>query len=1116
MFKILRWGLLEVLIDGLGHLARVRVGLRTDIGRDALHWTEDLPNLNIYSMKNQYLLFGILMLLCFRANSDNPRIVSLLSQQVVSGRVADESNTPIPGVNVLIKGSSTGTVTDAEGKFTIDAGAESVLVFSFIGYKTQEVSLTGRTTVDVVMAADVQSLDEVVVTALGIKKSEKSIGYAASVVKGEDLAVNRSSNFMNSLQGKVAGVNISSKGTGPGGTSKIRHRAQSSVGGQNNPLIVINGVPVESGNYGVNAGSSDSQNRGPSTKNFNKSDGGDGLLSINPDDIESMTVLKGGTAAALYGSRAKDGVIMITTKSRGAGRGIGVEWNSNFMSSKPLDFTDFQYKYGQGYQKILNSPGVGPTAGFQDSGVWSFGEKFEPGQTQITMGNVEAPYKPVRNRIDKFFRTGQSWSNTISLSSGSDKGGFNLSLSKMNSTGIVPKNSFERKTVNLGFTQEISKNLKVTGNINYSNEYNKNPPVIGEQDIGILNSIYTMSNSLPLSILKKYSEDANGNETYWSNFRNRTNPYFVLDNRFENIRTDRLFGNLTVRYNIKDWLFVQGRLGQDFYSRDQDYNFPTGLQGGDAVGAPGFVNGYYVQETRRFREVNADFLVGANRKFGDFGIDLSFGGNQMYRRQDLNSVLVQDFAVRGLYTVMNGRAKDPQYSLSEKQINSLYGVGELSYKNYLFLNLTARNDWFSTLSPAQRSIMYPSVTGSFVFSDAFEGLPSWLTFGKVRAAYARVGSDLDVAPYANNLFYGLNPNFFNSQIVASISATGIPNPNLKPMVIDEVEFGVAAKLFQDRVSFDLAYYVKTTSNQILDAQVSDASGYLTRKINVGESRNKGIEFLVSGAPVATENFRWDISFNGSYNTSEVLSLGAASTTGSITVGSGIYDGQVRQVVGKPIGQLYGYGYMRDAEGRQVFNASSGYPVRSTDYMNFGSAIPKWVGGINNSFNYKGVLFSFLIDFKLGHKMISQTNYNLYRHGLHKATLPGREEGYVIGKGVNVLGDGTVQENTTHAIVQTYYEQIRASRIVEDFVYNAGYWKLRQVSIGYDFTKFLPQNLFIKSVRLSAVANNVLMIKKWVPNIDPESFGFASDNLVGLEATGMPTTRNIGFNLNVKF
>lgn len=1029
----------------------------------------------------------------------------------VKGKVTStEDNNPLPGVSVLIKGTTQGTVTDLDGNYTINSTEDGVLVFSFIGFTTEEIPVNGRSTINVSLTGDVKSLEEVVVTALGIKKESKRLGYSTATVAPEQINVNRTANFMNALQGKMAGVNITQLGSGPAGTSKIRIRGQSSVTGQNNPLIVVNGVPINNDNFGVATRNAGSDGATKSRGANNQSDGGDGLSSINPDDIESMTVLKGAAASALYGSRAKDGVIMITTKTRGTQSGIGVEYNSNFTSDTPLDFTDYQYEYGQGEN------GKRPIAANPTSGVWSFGEKFQPGMTQVLFDGVEVPYEPVHDRIKKFYRTGHTWTNTITLSSGGENGGFSLSLSNMDNTSIMPNSKFNRKTVNLGFTQKLGQKLSVTGNVNYSNEKNTNPPQIAEQDLSTPTTIYSLANSMPFDLLREKMVNADGNEYVYSRFTNRTNPYFAAYKRFDNIERDRVFGNITARYNFTDWIYVQGRVGQDYFSRGQEYNFPTGAA---SLGAPpsGFVNGTYIQEKRSFRELNTDFLVGANKTFGLIGIDLTLGGNQMYRRRDNNSVLVQDFVIRDLYTVMNGRLKDPIYELDERKVNSLYGAAEFSYKEFLYLNLTARNDWFSTLSPANRSIMYPSITGSFVFSQAFVNLPDWITFGKIRAGYAEVGDDGSVAPYSNQLYYRVNNNLFanpsgNPQPVGLINGETIPNPDLKPMRVAESEVGLELKLFNDRVGVDVTYYNKLTTDQILNAQVSDASGYTGKLINVGESRNKGVEMLLNLVPVQLPNFKWNVTLNGSYNTSKVLKLGENDTDKEIIVGRGVFEGELRQVVGEPIGQLYGYGYLRDDQGRQVFDANNGRPLRTPTQISFGSAIPVHVGGIFNSFTYKGINLSFLVDFKLGHKMISATNFNAWRHGLHKETLVGREQGYVVGNGVNPNGE----INTVQTPVQAFYETVRSSNLMEPIVYDAGFWKLRQITIGYDFTPLLGSTSIIKSLRLNAVANNVAILKKWVPNIDPEQFGFSSDNLIGLEAPGLPTTRSIGFNLNAKF
>ena len=1044
------------------------------------------------------------------------RIGTLLSLLLVTGwawsqtvtGVVRSSGEPLPGVTIVIKGTSSGTVTDVDGTYKIDADANSILVFSYIGYESKEILVGTQTVIDLDMSTDARALDEVVVTALGIRKEAKKLGYATSTITKELVTENRSPNFINSLQGKIAGVNISALGTGPGGTSKIRIRGQSSISGQNNPLIVVNGIPIDNTNFGYNPGNAAADNSIQVRGGGNTSDGGDGLSSINPDDIESMTILKGATAAALYGSRAKDGVIMITTKTKGDSQGIGVTFNSNYSNETPLDFTDYQYEYGQGEN------GVRPTSANPTSGQWSFGEKFAPGMTQILFDGKEVPYVPQYDRIKKFFRNGQNFANTLTLSAGSEKGGFNLSFANIDNSGIVPNNTFNRKTFNLGFAYDLSKKLSFSGSANYSKEYNKNPPNIANQDNSIPTTLYNLANSMPLELLDEKKYDASGNEFVYSRFRNRTNPYFTLAEQFQNIRRDRLFGNLNLKYDILPWLYVQGRIGQDYWSRDQDYNnYPTG-QASLAAAPAGFVNGSFTQEARRFRETNADILIAATREFGDFGIDLNVGGNQMNRRSDLNSVFVQDFVVRGLYTVGNARVKDPIYGLSERAVNSVYGSAEISFKRFLYLNGTLRNDWFSTLSPENRSILYPSVSGSFVFSDAFESIPSWLTFGKLRAAYAEVGSDTDVSPYSNNLFYGVNANLFPNpagalQPIGGSSGNTLPNANLRPMRSSEKEIGLELKLFQNRISLDFAAYQKITEDQIVSAQISDASGYTNTLINSGRSRTNGFEMLLSLVPLKKGSLTWEVTFNGALNNTKVLKLLTEKEGERITVGTHVFNGELRQVVGQPMAQIYGFGFRRDNQGRQIFGGN-GIPLRTLDLISFGSALPKWTGGINNAFNYKDLSLSFLIDFKLGNMMLSGTNFNATRHGLHNQTLAGRDG--IVGEGVNEAGE----KNTVKANIQPYWEVVRSLALVEPIVYDGGYWKLRQITAGYDLTKLLPASVPIKGLKLSFIANNVLMLKKWIPNIDPESFGYSSDNVVGLESTGLPTTRTLGFNLNVKF
>lgn len=1025
-------------------------------------------------------------------------VFTTVKAQTISGTVSDETGKKISDVSVTIKGTSIGTTTNADGRFSINAASNATLTISSVGYATMDVPVSGRNVVDVTMLTNAQSLDAVVITALGITKQARGLGYSATNVKSEELTINRTPNMINALQGKVAGVNISSLGTGPGGTSKIRIRGQSSIGGQNNPLIVINGVPIDNTNFNDNA---------VSVKGGGSyADGGDGLSSINPDDIESMTILKGAPAAALYGSRAQNGVIMITTKTKGKGRGIGVSYNLNYMNETPLDFTDYQKEYGQGEN------GLRPTAPNPTSGQWSFGEKFAPGMTHILFNNLTVPYQPQGSRIKEFYRNAQNISNTVTMDMGGDKGGIHLSLNNTDNLGIVPNNKFNRKTMNLGFNYNLSDQFSFAGNINYSRENNKNPPNIANQDNSIPTTLMALANSMPLNVLEANKYNAAGNEYIYSRFMNRTNPYWVLAEQFHNIKRDRIFGNVSAKYNIFPWLFVQGRFGQDYWSRDEDFNnFPTGHASRAAV--PGFANGVYTQEARRFRETNLDFLVSANRTFDDFDATLTGGGNQMRRTANINNVVVTDFFVRGLYTVQNGRAKDPIYTLIEQGVNSLYSSAELSWKRTLYLNGTVRNDWFSTLSPENRSILYPSISGSYVFSETLQNIP-WLSFGKIRLGYAEVGSDGAVAPYSDQLFYAVNANLINNPsgtpVPVGTSGTSIPNASLKPSRVAETEIGLELKLFKSRVNIDFAAYRKITSDQIVQAQVSDASGFLNTSINSGKSRNVGYEALLNVIPVQQKDFRWEFTANASYNKTKVLSILSETPGERITLATHVFNGESRHVVGEEMGQIAGFGYATDDKGQRIFQAN-GLPLRTSSFVLFGSALPKWTGGFLNSFNYKGLHLTVFIDFKLGNKMLSGTNFNAIRHGLHKRTLEGRVDS-VLGQGVNTSGG----VNTKRAAVQTYWEHLRSQQIVESVIYNGGYWKLRQITLGYDFTKFVPVKWPIKGLKLDFVANNVLIIKKWVDNIDPESFGFASDNQVGLESPGLPTTRGLGLNLNIKF
>ncbi|GAB4040597.1 SusC/RagA family TonB-linked outer membrane protein [Spirosoma jeollabukense] len=1036
------------------------------------------------------MLFWLTILLTNAAQAQDVRVTG----RVISG--TDQK--AIPGATILLRNSTNGTTTDADGNFSILAPANGSLVVSAIGFTGQDIVLGNQTQLTITLQESAQNLNEVVVTALGIKKESKKLGYATATVGTEQLTINRTTNLGNSLQGKVAGVNVTAPTGGPGGTSKIRIRGQSSFKGDNSPLIIVNGVPINNSNFSSRQGDTD----GTANRSGSAADGGDGLQSVNQDDIETMTVLKGSTAAALYGFRAKDGAIVITTKTGRRNAGIGVEVNSNFTADQALDYTDFQYEYGQGeFGKRPTTVGEA-----QSSGVFSFGEKID-GQPTYQFDGVMRPYLASKDRIKKFYRTGSTFTNTVALSGGSDKGGFRISFSNTDANAIIPNSDYHKKIFNIGLNYNFTPKFSAQVNANYSNEYNHNPPQIGLQDLNANTTVYTTATTVDMYTLRDNRYDANGNELATSRFTNRNNPYWVAYDRAENVHRDRLFGNASLRYQFNDWLYIQGRIGQDYYTRPYDFNRPTGTRSLSAA-ATGF-NGYFYQEVITFREKNLDFLLGANHTFGNFGIDVTLGGNQLQQTYTNNSASATNFYIRNLYTIQNGQAKDPQYAYSRKQVNSLYAASEFSYKNFLFVNVTARNDWFSTL--AQSSYLYPSISGSLVLSDALKIRPTWLNYAKVRAAYAVVGGDTD--PYQNNLFYSLNANTLQGQGLGSITTNTSPNANLRPLKIKEAEVGLELRALNSRVNLDLAVYQKNTVDEILNVDISTASGYDKTKVNVGRLRNQGVEMLLTLVPIKNNNFNWETTFNLTYNQSKVLEL--ANGQQRLKVGQGDFFGELWHEVGLPMASLRGIAYKRDPQGRII--TSGGKPVAG-DITTFGSAIPKYTGGWLNTFTYKGFRIFAQIDFKAGHKLISNSNLNFLRHGLSQASLVGREGG-VLFEGVNEVKNATGQveytPNTTRVEAEDFYSSYRSTNNAEQFIYNASFVRWRSLSIGYDLSRFVNKT-FIKGLTVSAIGNNLLLIKKYVDNLDPEAVAGASDNIQGIETHSLPTTRSYGVNVNLKF
>jgi TonB-linked SusC/RagA family outer membrane protein len=1012
----------------------------------------------------------------------------------ISGFVRDATGQPILGVNVLIKGTTKGTQTDINGKFNIEANIGDVLVFSYLGFVTKEVSVVAPT-MTIQLDEDSKQLGEVVVTALGIKKDRKALGYSVTEVKGEELTTAREVNFANELEGKVAGVNVSTISGGPASSVNINIRGAASLPttlGNNQPLYVINGVPMNNIDISQIAGLS--MNSGGQYSN--SPDQGDGIGNINPDDIETISVLKGAAASALYGSRAKYGVILITTKS-GSSKGT-VEFSSNYQVDKVVNPTDFQYVYGNGAQ------GLKPTtdsAAFQSGGS-SWGAKLD-GSSVVQFDGVSRPYVAQKNNFDEFYRTGSTYTNTIAFSKSYDLAAFRFSASDLHNDAITPNSGYDRRTFNFGGNFSPIKRLTIDAHINYVNDDATNRPILGDGPGNSNFQVMFLPTSLDVKTLSPSSQGtvtnpgtlpystAVGNELQFANSIYSTNPWFAADKFVNSSSRNRIIGSASARYTFDDGLFAQVRIGEDYYTERYTNIVPTGT----AYYAQAFQNlGETYDNVSQF---NTDFLVGKPFKVTrDFTITPNFGGNIQKSSIESTTESGQGFVIPYVYTINNTAFKSIAYGDVNSDINSLYGTLDLAYKSYLYLQGAARSDWFSTIassaSPNNKlNIVYPSLSGSFVFTELWK--PTWLDFGKIRAGYANVGGD--TRPYQTLLNYGLSSVQLNGMPLGIITNTSTPNDKLKPSDATELEIGTELHTLHNRLSFDITWYNKLSKNEIVDAPASITSGYEGAVVNLGELRNKGLEILVSGIPVKMKDFTWTTSVNAAYNENTVVAL--ANGQSSIPVAySRTGNGFTADIVGLPADQVQAFDYKYDANGKIVVDPATGIPVQGA-LKSYGSAYGKWTGGFNNDFKFGHINLSFLIDGKFGGKVFAGSEYYAYEAGLSKATLPGRETGF---------GPG----NVTSA--ETYYTTL-GNNVSGIFVQNSSFIKFRQVLLGYNFPGSMFGNV-IQSATLSLVGRNLFYLMKKTTDIDPESsYGTQSQ---GLELGSVLPTRVYGLNLNVKF
>ena len=1035
--------------------------------------------------------------------------------QVVTGTVTDENNQPLAGVSVSVKGTGRTTMSANDGKFSIKAESKDKLVISYVGYNTQEIAVNGQKDIAVKMIkGSGKELDAVVVTALGIKRSSKRLGYSTTSVKTDELVTNRTTNVMESLEGKVSGLNITPPAAGAGASNQIRLRGQVGfAGADNSPLIVLNGLPLDQGaRFADGAG----QQR----------DRGDNMANINPDDIESMTVLKGAAAAALYGSRAARGAIVITTKSGQKNQGLGVDFTSSYTTSQALNFMDeiVQTEYGQGQGGVKFTT----TGQIEANGQFGWGARLD-GVPTINFDGVMRPYSAHPFQLFDYLQTGTNLTNTLGLSGGGANGSFRASISTTGAKGIVPSNEYKRRIFNVGINHNITKKLKLQLNVNYADEDYINPPQIGTQGDGPVNFFNRMPISTPIEAYRDHAVNAVGAEWKTNGFLGTVNnPYYPLQNglKYKEDR-NRLLGTTTLRYDITSWLYAQGRFNFDRGDNFTEFNQLNGTGAAVLTNSDGTYRGSFNVSQTTTTDINADFLVGGNKQFGKFSVDASFGGNTLRSEfKNLNQTAT-NFTVANLYSIPNGTIKTQGYGYSKSRTNSLYGLAEFGYNDMLFVNFTGRNDWFSVLNPQNNSKFYPSVSGSFVFSQMLSKV-KWLSYGKLRASWAQVGSIAGVGPYDGVLTYAINANQFNGQTLGSINGTNAPNPLLQPFTVTEKEIGLETRLFKNRLMLDVAVFDKVTTDQILDVVLSSASGYNASKQNQASLKNSGLETQVEYKVIQGGKISWTTSWNNAYLKTKVLNVGTPSGTRLLLYFNGTgneFLGEIRYTEGLAMNQLYTRTYRRNAKGEIVVGnngrllESQGGPV-GTGFMPVGSSIPKFTGGWNNTVTYKNFTLGVHIDYKFGGTVLSSTLLNMTRQGHSKLSLQGREGGLIFP----AVYESTGLPNTTAIQVagnglQTFYTDYRNLQIGDPFTFKSDFVKLRNISIAYNFSDYIKKVAvlkFIKGLSLSASCRNAAILYKDLPGLDPEAIQSSGDVRAGYENSALPTTRNYNLTLNVKF
>ncbi|AUP80559.1 SusC/RagA family TonB-linked outer membrane protein [Flavivirga eckloniae] len=1034
------------------------------------------------------------------------------TQEVFLGKVMDENNVPLPGATIVLKGSSQGASTDFDGNFKIDVPSlNETLIISYVGYTTLEFAINGQSRADIILQPDSEQLNEVVVTALGIKREKKSLGYASQELNSDEVDAGKENNLLNNLSGKVAGLQITSSPSGLGGSARVSIRGEASLNiNGNSPLFVVDGTPISNEIVG---------STGTGTQDV---DYGNGAAEINPESIESINVLKGPAAAALYGARAANGAIIITTK-KGSGNGrLSVSINSSVGIENILMLPDWQNEYGQGNNKQFEFVD-GSGSGIADGVDESWGPRLDTGllipqfdspRADGTRGGdylvsdapiTATPWVSNPNNTKDFFRTGTILRNSISMSKSGDFGNYRISYQNLQQEGTVPNTDLKRNSLNFNSAFNLNDKITLNTNINYVKTDSDNRPSLSYGTESIMYLFIWYGRQVNTHNLRDYWMPGRENlQQFNYNYNYHDNPYFNVYENTNSQDKDRIYGNVSLSYKLNDHWNVMVRTGRDFYRdlRAKKRAFSTQR----------FPLGFYREDNVFFEESNSDFLITYNNKFNDiWGVTVSAGGNQFRQKQDFTQTVAPQLINPGVYSFNNTRRPlEVTTNDKEKRINSLYGFAQFSYDDKLFLDITGRNDWSSTLPTDNNSYFYPSATVSAIASEVFE-MPDFVTFAKLRLAYAEVGNDTD--PYKLTSFF-VNESPFGDNPALTESSL-IPNANLKPERTASYEFGLDLRLFKSKLNLDVTYYSGATKNQIIPISTDVSSGYTSKLINAGEVKNYGFEAITNITPIRTDDFSWRTSFNFSTNKSKVTDLGGVNYT--LTDRNGAFI-QARE--GGSISAIYGRGFQRVDDpgsanhGKIIYNAQ-GIPQRTDDLVYQGDYAPDYTLGFQNMFKYKNFDLSFLIDTRQGGIVVSRTKTIGSTSGQLKETLIGRENG-IVGDGVVEVSPGVYQPNTTNIDARTYNNQYYKRDNVEAAKYDASYTKLREVTLGYTFSKNLVEKLKLTNARFSLTGRNLLL---WTdnPHFDPETVAVSGGTLQpGIENMAYPSSRSFTFNLKLDF